>query len=100
VSLQIVRFTALHDQTADVEGGIQRLFAAVSAAEPEQMQYLATRSASGLDFMLMLRLADGGPNPLPGIPEAAKFRRDLPGWTVAVPDPEPVSVLGNYRMLD
>jgi hypothetical protein len=99
VSLQIVRFTASHEQTADVERGIERLFAAVSAAEPEQVRYLATRSVDGRDFMLMLHLADGPTNPLPGIPEAAKFRRDLPGWTLAVPEPEPVDVLGNYRML-
>jgi hypothetical protein len=99
VSLQIVRFTALHDQVAEVEKGIERLFDAVNTVEPQGMRYLATRSMDGPDFLLMLHLADGASNPLPGLPEAAAFRQDMPGWTLTPPDAEPMAVLGNYRML-
>jgi hypothetical protein len=99
VSLQIVRFTASNDQVAKVEKGIGRLFGAVGAAGPRGMRYLAARSIDGPDFLLMLHLADGAPNPLPGIPEAAAFRRDMAGWALTPPAAGPMAVLGNYRML-
>jgi hypothetical protein len=47
----------------------------------------------------MLHLADGAANPLPAIPEAAAFRQDMPRWAVTPPVPEPMTVLGDYRML-
>jgi hypothetical protein len=99
MSLQIARFTASHDQAAEVEKGIERLFGAVAAAGPDGICYLAARSIDGPDFLLMLHLADSTPNPLPGIPEAAAFRRDMPGWALTPAAPEPMTVLGNYRML-
>jgi hypothetical protein len=45
MSLQIVQFTAMSDHVADVETGIEKLFGAVEAAAPEQVQYLAARTA-------------------------------------------------------
>jgi hypothetical protein len=41
-------------------------------------------------------LFDGVANPLPAIPRAAAFRQQLQGW--AAPGPQPVNVLGDYRM--
>jgi hypothetical protein len=99
VSLQIVHFTASQGHMTEAEQGIDRLFAAVHAAAPEQMMYLAARTAHGPDFLLMLHLAHGVANPLLTIPEAAAFRQDMPRWAVTPPAPEPMTVLGDYRML-
>jgi hypothetical protein len=99
VSLHIVRFTASQDHITEAEQGIGRLFAAVHTVAPEQIRYLAARTTDGPDFLLMLHLADGMPNPLPTIPEAAAFRQDMPRWAVTPPTPEPMTVLGHYRML-
>jgi hypothetical protein len=99
MSLQIVRFTAAQDRVRRTEKGIERLFAAVHAAAPEDIRYLAARTAEGTDFMLMLHLADGAANPLPTIPEAAAFRQEMPQWAVTPPAPEPMIVLGDYRLL-
>jgi hypothetical protein len=38
-------------------------------------------------------------NPLLTIPEAAASRQDMPRWAVTPPAPEPMTVLGDYRML-
>lgn len=83
-----------------MQTGIEKLFAAVQAAAPEQIQYLAARTAANADFILLLHLAANGPNPLPEITEGAAFRTALPGWTTTAPTPREMTVLGNYRMLN
>ena len=93
-------FTARDDRVSDLEAGIPKLFAALAAAAPQRTQYLATRLVDSPEFTLLLHLADGEPNPLPQIAEAAAFRRALPGWSLAAPEPQEMTVLGNYRMLD
>ena len=40
--------------------------------------------------------AVANPLPLPAIPRAAAFRQQLQGW--AAPGPQPLNVLGDYRM--
>jgi hypothetical protein len=100
MSLQIVQFTATSEHATDVETGIAKLFEAVEAAAPQQVQYLAARTAGNADFILLLHLAANRPNPLPEITEGAAFRTALPGWTKTAPIPQEMTVLGNYRMLN
>jgi hypothetical protein len=79
MSLQIMQLTATSDQVADVETEIEKLFGAVEAAAPEQVQYLATRTAGNAEFILLLHLTASRPDPLPDITEGAAFRTALPG---------------------
>lgn len=99
MSLQIVQFTATRDHSADVEASIEKLFAAVEAAAPQQVQYLAARTVDSADFTLLLHLAGNRPNPLLELPEGTAFRNALSGWTPNRPAPRDMAVLGNYRML-
>lgn len=96
MSLQIVRFTTRPEQAADVERGVADLFDAVAAARPDGLRYLAGRVADQPEFLLLLHLDEGVANPLPAIPRAAAFRQQLQGW--AAPGPQPLNVLGDYRM--
>jgi hypothetical protein len=96
-TLQIVRFTTHEESIASAETEIRRVFHAVNAAAPEDMQYLAVRS--GCDFVLALNLADPAANPLLDIESAAHFRRALPNWTSDNAAPEPFTVIGNYNIL-
>ena len=96
MSLQIVRFTTRPEQAAEVERGVADLFGAVAAARPDGLRYLAGRVADQPESLLLLHLDDGVANPLPAIPEAAAFRQQLQAW--AAPGPQPVNVLGDYRM--
>jgi hypothetical protein len=76
------------------------------SSSPRRRRPLATNAVSRhavgrqAEFTLLLHLADGEPNPLPQIAEAAAFRRALLGWSLAAPEPQEMTVLGNYRMLD
>ncbi|MGA9310912.1 MAG: hypothetical protein WBV74_11145 [Pseudonocardiaceae bacterium] len=99
MSLQIVRFTALDDEVDRARQGVDRLFGAVRAAQPEGVRYVAMPAADGPGFLLVLHLADGVPNPLPGIPAAA-FRGDRTGWTGEPSAAHPMTVPGTHRMLD
>ncbi|HEY7047148.1 MAG TPA: hypothetical protein VH373_08005 [Jatrophihabitantaceae bacterium] len=96
MSLQIVRFTTRPEQVADVERGVADLFDALGVAGPDGVRYLAGRVADRPEFLLLLHLDEGVANPLPAIPRAAAFRQQLQDW--AAPGPQPVSVLGDYRM--
>jgi hypothetical protein len=100
MSLQIVQFTATRGYAADAEASIETLFAAVEAAAPQQVQYLAARAVDSADFMLLLHLAANRTNPLLEIAEGTAFRTALPGWTPSRPAPREMTVLGNYRMLN
>lgn len=99
MTLQVVRYTARPEQAEETETAIRDLFAAVETARPQGIRYLAARIADRPDFLMLLHLAEGVLNPLPGIPEAAAFRRRLAARAVAPPAPEPATVLGSYRML-
>ncbi|MQP33577.1 hypothetical protein GEO20_16620 [Rhodococcus erythropolis] len=96
-TLQIVRFTTHDEHTASAETEIRRVFHAVTAPAPEDMQYLAVRS--GHEFLLALNHADPAANPLLDIEPAAHFRRALPNWTSDNAAPKPFTVIGNYNML-
>lgn len=100
MSLQIVQFTATRDHAADAEANIETLFAAVEAAAPQQVQYLAVRAFDSPAFTLLLHLAGNKTNPLLELPEGTAFRNALPGWTPNRPAPRELAVLGNYRMLN
>ncbi|NHE67705.1 hypothetical protein G9U53_25645 [Rhodococcus sp. D-46] len=96
-TLQIIHFTTHDESIGSAETEIRRVFHAVTAVAPENMQYLAVRSGS--EFFLMLNLADPAANPLLGIDSAAHFRRALPNWTSDNAAPKPFTVVGNYNML-
>jgi hypothetical protein len=100
MSLQIVRFTATSDHAVDIEAGIEKMFAALEAAAPQRVQYLAARTVETADFTLLLHLAGNRTNPLLEITEATAFRTALPGWTVNRSAPQQMTVLGDYRMLN
>jgi hypothetical protein len=99
MSVQMVHFTADPQHVPDIEDGIGRLFAAVATARPEGMRYLAARHADRPEFVLLLELAGGVPNPLPAIPEAAALRERMAAWAGPAAAPQPLDVLGNYRLL-
>jgi len=100
MSPQIVRLPVSQHHLTAAEKQIERLFAALHAAAPADIRYLAARTTDATDFLLMLHLADGAANPLLSIPKAAAFRQDMPGRALTPPAPEPMTVLGDYRLLD
>lgn len=89
MSVPTVRFRTSPEQ-------IEALFAAVHAAAPQEMQYIALQETDEPVFTLILELLDGAENPLPSIPGAAAFRSWLPSQTDDDPAPRPCTVVGRY----
>ena len=100
MTLQIVRFTTHPEQAEAVESATTELFSAIGDARPGGIRYLATRHPDQPQFELLLHMADGADNPLPGIPRAARFRQQMADWALSASAPEPATVLGRYRILD
>jgi hypothetical protein len=100
MTLQIVRFTTHPEQVAAVESAITEMFSAIEDTRPSGIRYLATRHPDQPHFELLLHMADGADNPLPGIPPAARFRQQMTNWALTAPAPQPAIVLGRYRILD
>lgn len=96
MSVQIVRFTTDDEQIPEVEGSIKRLFDALDEAAPTGIDYTAVRVNDSAEFLLILRLADAGANPLLDVPEALAFRAKVAECAGAPVPPQPVTVLGRY----
>lgn len=98
MTLQIVRFTTTPGHVDDLRAGLDAMLDALDAAGPAGVRYGALQLADGVSFLLMLELADGVENPLPAIPEARAFQQQMAAAAGAQPSPEPVTVVGSYRM--
>jgi hypothetical protein len=98
MTVQMVRFTTTEDRVADVEAGIETVIAAIDRAQPAGMRYTACRERDGVTFLLLLELDDGVENPLPAIPEARAVQQQMAGWAATPPAPEPLAVVGSYRL--
>lgn len=96
MSLQTIRFVTSPEQSSAVTEQIEALFAAVHAAAPPNMQYIALRETDGPVFTLILELADGAENPLLSVPAAVDFRNWLPGQTDDDLAPRSCTVVGRY----
>lgn len=98
MTVQIARFTTTEADVADVEAAIGTMMAAIDQAGPPGVGYAATKLADGVSFLLILELDDGVENPLPAIAEARAFQQKMAAWASEPPAPQPVTVVGSYRL--
>lgn len=96
MSVQTIRFHTHSEDTAETTQRIESLLAALHAAAPPQLRYLALRQHDEPVFTLILELAEGADNPLPAIDEAASFRDWLPDHTHDDTVPKQCSIIGKY----
>lgn len=96
MSLSMVRFRTKPDAVQQVRTELAQVFAALRAAAPEGVTYTAYQVAADPEFVLLLDLAEDGPNPLLGLPEAIRFRESIAHWAGAATPPRGLTVLGGY----
>lgn len=97
MSVQMVRFGTAHEQIPEVTAQITAMLDALRVAAPPGVTYTALCDTEEPHFTLILELADGTENPLPALPEAAAFRRALPGHTNDDVAPRALTVIGRYN---
>ena len=97
MTVLIVQYRIRDDARPELDAAVGRLMAAVAEAAPDGVRYTLGTLPDGVTVVGLLELEDGAENPLPGIPEAGAFQRDLAGWVVGDP-PAPVRLdeLGSY----
>ena len=82
---------------AEVQAGVNKMFAAIEQAQPEGVRYSSSRLPDGVTFLAQLELRDGIENPLPQIPAFREFQENLKQWIAEPPVPEQLTVVGSYR---
>ena len=88
MTVLIVQYEIRKDARPEFDAAVAELMDAVDAA-PVGVRYALGTLPDGVTVVGLLELEDGADNPLPGIPEARRFQRDLARWIVGDP-PAPV----------
>ncbi len=97
----MIRYEVADEGVAEVAEAIEAAFAAVHEGQPDGVRYAYLRRAGSREFIALLELAEGTENPLPGIEAARQLQATVARWSVgAAPVPQPLDLLGAYRMLD
>jgi hypothetical protein len=95
----MVRYQVRDESVAEVEAGIEKAMAAIEAERPAGVRYAMGKLPDGVTFVGVLELEDRVENPLPGIAAARELQQSLPGLVVGEPPmPQPVQVVGSYRL--
>ncbi|MBE1537915.1 hypothetical protein [Actinomadura algeriensis] len=96
----MISYQVADEGVAEVVEAVEKAFAAVNAQRPDGVRYAYLRRAESSEFVALLELAEGVENPLPGIAEARGLQATVAEWAVGpAPAPQPLEVLGDYRML-
>lgn len=94
----MIRATLKPEKVPEVDAAIDRLFAALDAAQPPGVRYASLREPDDVTAVILLDVDDDTENPLPQIPEFVKFQSDLPAWIDGPPEAQPLVVKGSYRL--
>ena len=98
MALMMIRATLKPERVEEVDAAIERLFAALDAAQPAGVRYASLRMADDVEAVILLQLDDGANNPLPQIPEFVEFQQALGEWIDGPPEAQPLTVKGSYRL--
>lgn len=98
MSVTIIRAKVKEEHVDEAEAATQKMFAAVSQAQPEGVRYASLKLPDGVTFVALVEVAEGVENPLPAIPEWREFGENLNAWRVEDPSVEQAEVVGSYRL--
>lgn len=99
MSTVVVRYTPKPDQADENQGLVEAVFAELSAAQPEGLRYATLRLEDGT----FVHIADvDGDNPLATTEAFAAFQAGIGERCQEGqgPNPQPATLVGNYRLFD
>lgn len=94
----LVRYKTKPEKIDENERLIQAVFQQLQAEQPDGLRYMALKLADGT-FVHFAEVGDGG-NPLPKTEAFQAFQRDIRDRCIEPPQPNDVTIVGNYRMLN
>jgi hypothetical protein len=86
------------DSVSDVQAGLEKVFAALDAAQPGGMRYATFLLPDGETFVALLRIDDGVEDPLRPLPEYQEVLELVEASRAAPPVVEELTVTGSYRL--
>jgi hypothetical protein len=97
----MVRYRVRDESVAEVETGIEKMFAAIEQEQPKGIRFAMGKLSDGVTFVGILELQDGAHNPLHRIPAARSYQEKVRDWVVEKPPaPERLEVVGSYRLFE
>lgn len=98
MSVLMIHAKVKEEHVAATEASAEKMFAAVSQAQPEGIRYASLKLPDGVTFVALLEIEEGVENPLPTIPEWREFGENLESWREEPPTVEQAQVVGSYRL--
>ena len=100
MNVLMIRAKVGEESVPEVEAGVEKLFAAIDAAQPK-VRYASCKLPDGVTYLVLLQLEEvTTDNPLAALPEFREFQENLKSWIVEPPTPEQLEVVGTYRLFD
>jgi hypothetical protein len=97
MDLMTIRARIKPERDTDVRQAAAELFAAVERAQPPNLRYGSCQLADRT-YLILLQVADGTENPLPGLPEFHRFQEVLRDSAEGPSVPMPAEIVGGYRL--
>jgi hypothetical protein len=100
MNVLMIRAKVGEESVPEVEAGVEKMFAAIDAAQPK-VRYASCKLPDGVTYLVLLQLEEvTTDNPLAALPEFREFQENLKSWIVEPPTPEQLEVVGTYRLFD
>jgi hypothetical protein len=100
MTVLLVRAQVNEEAVPEVEARIEKMFTAIHAAAPDGIRYAHTKAADGVTFLIFVNLDNPADNPLLAVPEVAEFQEWVAQHLAERIPPEPLTVIGSYRLFD
>jgi hypothetical protein len=97
MSAMMLRTKVRPEVAAEAEAAVRKMFAGLAEAGPQGVRYTSYRLADGETYVVVLEIAEGIENPLPGVPAFVEFQERLKGYLTEPPVREQLTVVGDYR---
>jgi hypothetical protein len=98
MSVQMASAKIKPDGVPCVQEATKKMFAAISAAQPDGIRYASLLLADGETFVALVQADDGVENPIPGFPEFQELQEVVEGWRAEPNNVQPLTVVGSYRL--
>ena len=86
------------DTVSDVQAAVDKMLAALDAAQPEGLRYASLLFPDGETLVALRQLDDGAKNPLEDLTEYKELLEFVQGARAAPPVVQMLTVTGSYRL--
>lgn len=100
MTVLMIRSKVKEEAVAEAEAAVEKWFSTVHEAKPAGVRYASTKAPDGVTFVVFIQLENPPENPLTALPGFAEFQENIKRWTAEAGPPEPLTVVGSYRLFD